>query len=66
MVIRRPDGITWAVMVSGNTPSNTDRIRQYVDRAFATIGVAAPPVTAAPPPAPGVAPAATVPATAAP
>ena len=49
MVIRRPDGITWAVMVSGNTPSNTDRIRQYVDRAFATIGVAAPPVTGAPP-----------------
>jgi hypothetical protein len=36
-------------MVSGNTPSNTDRIRQYVDRAFATIGVAAPPVTGAPP-----------------
>jgi hypothetical protein len=52
--------------VSGNTPSNTDRIRQYVDKAFATIGVAAPPVTAAPPPAPGAAPAASVPATAAP
>jgi hypothetical protein len=56
MVLRRPDGITWAVMVSGNTPSNTDRIRQYVDRAFATIGVAAPPVTGAPPPPPGAAP----------
>ncbi len=61
MVIRRPDGITWAVMVSGNTPSNTDRIRKYVDRAFATIGVAPPPVTAAPPPPPGVAPVTPVP-----
>ena len=66
MVIRRPDGLTWAVMVSGNTPSNTDRIRQYVDRAFAAIGVAAPPVTGAPPPPPGPAPAPAPTVTAAP
>ena len=57
MVLRRPDGITWAVTVSGNTPSNTDRLRDVVDRAFATIGIAAPPTTAAPPPAPAPAPA---------
>jgi len=52
MVLSRPDGITWAVAISGNAPSNTDRIRTYVDNAFATIGITAPPVTAALPPAP--------------
>ena len=56
MVIRRPDGITWAVTVSGNTPSNTDRLRGVVDRAFATMGIPAPPETAPPPPAPASAP----------
>jgi D-alanyl-D-alanine carboxypeptidase len=65
MVIRRPDGITWAVTISGNAPSNTDRIRTYVDEAFATIGIAAPPVTAALPPAPATSPT-TAPTTAAP
>jgi D-alanyl-D-alanine carboxypeptidase len=62
MVLHRPDGITWAVTVSGNAPSNTDRIRHYVDQAFATIGVAPPPITNPPPPAPA-APAATAAAT---
>jgi D-alanyl-D-alanine carboxypeptidase len=65
MVIRRPDGITWAVTISGNAPSNTDRIRKYVDEAFATIGIAAPPVTAALPPTPASAPT-TAPTTATP
>jgi D-alanyl-D-alanine carboxypeptidase len=65
MVIRRPDGITWAVTISGNAPSNTDRIRTYVDEAFAQIGIAAPPVTAALPPAPATSPT-TAPTTAAP
>ncbi len=59
MVIRRPDGITWAIMVSGNTPSNTDRLRGVVDEAFATVGIPAPPITAPPPPAPAPAPATT-------
>jgi hypothetical protein len=62
MVIRRPDGLTWAVMVSGNAPSSTDRLRARVDKAFATIGVAAPPTTLAMPPAPASAPT-TVPTT---
>ncbi len=56
MVLRRPDGITWAVIVSGNAPSNTDRLRARVDAALATIGVSPPPTTvppAAPPPAAG-------------
>jgi D-alanyl-D-alanine carboxypeptidase len=56
MVIRRPDGLTWAVMVSGNAPSSTDRLRSRVDDAFAAIGVAPPPTTLAPPPAPASAP----------
>ena len=56
MVLSRPDGITWAVAISGNAPSNTDRIRTYVDEAFATIGITAPPVTAALPPAPAAPP----------
>ena len=56
MVLSRPDGITWAVAISGNAPSNTDRIRTYVDDAFATIGITAPPVTAALPPAPAAPP----------
>ena len=38
MVLRRPDGLTWAVMVSGNAPSSTDRLRARVDAAFAAIG----------------------------
>ena len=62
MVLRRPDGITWAVTVSGNAPSNTDRLRGIVDRAFATIGIPAPPTTGASsaagaPAAPAVSPA---------
>jgi D-alanyl-D-alanine carboxypeptidase len=56
MVIRRPDGITWAITVSGNTPSSTDRLRGVMDKAFATIGIPAPPMTAPPPPAPAPAP----------
>jgi len=57
MVIRRPDGITWAVMVSGNAPSNTDQLRTRMDAALATIGISPPPITA-PPPAPGAPPSA--------
>jgi D-alanyl-D-alanine carboxypeptidase len=60
MVIRRPDGLTWAVMVSGNAPSNTDRLRSRVDAAFAAMGISAPPTTLAAPPAPAAAPSSTV------
>jgi D-alanyl-D-alanine carboxypeptidase len=67
MVIRRPDGLTWAVVVSGNAPSNTDRLRDRVDAALATVGISPPATTLPPPPPPGAGPAttthSTVPAT---
>ena len=31
MVLHRPDGLTFAVLINGNAPSNTDSIRKYVD-----------------------------------
>ncbi len=40
MVMHRPDGITWAVLVNGDAPSNTDRLREYVDEALADVGIA--------------------------
>jgi hypothetical protein len=40
MVLHRPDGLTFAVLINGNVPSNTDSIRKYVDEAFWKIGVA--------------------------
>jgi D-alanyl-D-alanine carboxypeptidase len=40
MVLHRPDGITWAVLVNGDAPSNTDRLREYVDEALADVGIA--------------------------
>jgi D-alanyl-D-alanine carboxypeptidase len=56
MVVRRPDGLTWAITVNGNAPSNTDRLRSRIDAAFATIGVVPPATTLPPPPAPAPAP----------
>ena len=35
MVVSRPDGVTWAVLVNGEYPSETSRLRTIVDRAFA-------------------------------
>ncbi len=43
MVLHRPDGLTFAVLINGNAPSNTDSIRKYVDDAFWKIGVATDP-----------------------
>jgi D-alanyl-D-alanine carboxypeptidase len=37
MVFHRPDGITWAIMVNGNTPSNTDNLEGIMDKALATV-----------------------------
>jgi CubicO group peptidase (beta-lactamase class C family) len=34
MVLHQPNGITWAVLINGNVPSNTDRVRDYVAKAF--------------------------------
>jgi len=37
MVLHRPDGVTWAVLVDGNAPSETDRIEALVDKALASV-----------------------------
>ena len=39
IMLHRPDGITFAVVVAGNTPNETDDLRGIIDRAFDTIGV---------------------------
>ena len=39
MVIHQPDGYTWAVLVSGNVPSDSDDLRNSVRRAFDALGV---------------------------
>jgi D-alanyl-D-alanine carboxypeptidase len=44
MVVHRPDGYTWAVMVNGDAPSNTDKLADLVEQAFAAVGVPSPDV----------------------
>ncbi|HEX9260002.1 MAG TPA: serine hydrolase domain-containing protein [Acidimicrobiales bacterium] len=34
MGVHRSDGVTWAVLVNGNAPSETDRIESFVERAL--------------------------------
>ena len=38
MVLNRNDGVTWAVLVSGPSPSESSTLRFIVDRAFAAGG----------------------------
>ncbi|MEO1055665.1 MAG: serine hydrolase domain-containing protein [Actinomycetota bacterium] len=38
MVLNRNDGVTWAVLVAGSTPSESSNLRAMVDRAFAAGG----------------------------
>jgi D-alanyl-D-alanine carboxypeptidase len=71
MVIHRDDGITWALMINGNSPSVTDTIRKVVDAAFATMSIRPPPAdptvyTVPPPLVPTAPPAQNGPTTAAP
>jgi CubicO group peptidase (beta-lactamase class C family) len=37
MVVRRADGITWSVLVNGDAPWVSDRLRSYVGDALATV-----------------------------
>ena len=39
MVLRRPDGVTWSVLVSGEYPWDTDNLRRIFDEAIAASGV---------------------------
>jgi D-alanyl-D-alanine carboxypeptidase len=42
MTVDRPDGVTWAVFVSGEYPSTTGNLRSIFDDAIAAAGVALP------------------------
>jgi D-alanyl-D-alanine carboxypeptidase len=39
MVLHRPDGVTWSVLVSGEYPGESSRLRSIVDEAFAEAGI---------------------------
>jgi D-alanyl-D-alanine carboxypeptidase len=39
MVLRRPDGVTWSVLVSGETPYDTEGLRRIFDESVAAAGV---------------------------
>ncbi len=39
MVLRRPDGVTWSVLVNGETPGNSDDLRRIFDEAIYASGV---------------------------
>jgi len=39
MVLVRPDGVTWAVLVSGEYPSQTQRLRDIFDQTLAAAGI---------------------------
>ncbi len=40
MALRRPDGVTWSVLVSGEAPWETEDLRRIFDEAVAASGVA--------------------------
>jgi D-alanyl-D-alanine carboxypeptidase len=40
MVLDRPDGVTWSVLVSGEYPWESDDLRGIVDRSLADAGIA--------------------------
>jgi hypothetical protein len=37
MAFHRPDGVTWAILVNGPSPSQSADLRKVVDRALATV-----------------------------
>ena len=40
MLVRRPDGVTWCILVSGDIPESTEELREVFDGAFGDSGVA--------------------------
>jgi D-alanyl-D-alanine carboxypeptidase len=40
MLVRRPDGVTWCILVSGDVPESTEALREVFDGAFGDSGVA--------------------------
>lgn len=41
MVVRRTDGLTWCILVSGDNPRSTERLRGVFDEAFASVDTTA-------------------------
>ena len=41
MLVRRPDGVTWCILVSGDVPESTESLREVFDAAFGESGVGA-------------------------
>ena len=39
MLVRRPDGVTWCILVSGDVPESTEELRDVFDRAFGGAGI---------------------------
>ncbi len=39
MGLRRPDGITWSVLVNGEVPWESENLRQIFDEAIAAAGI---------------------------
>lgn len=39
MVLHRPDGVTWSLLVSGEYPSESSHLRAIIDEAFAEAGI---------------------------
>ncbi len=40
MLVRRPDGVTWCILVSGDVPESTEELRDVFDRAVGGAGIA--------------------------
>ena len=40
MLVRRPDGVTWCILVSGDVPESTEELRDVFDRALGGAGIA--------------------------
>jgi D-alanyl-D-alanine carboxypeptidase len=40
MLVRRPDGVTWCILVSGDVPESTEDLREVFDRALGQSGIA--------------------------
>jgi D-alanyl-D-alanine carboxypeptidase len=40
MLVRRPDGVTWCILVSGDVPESTERLREVFERAIGGAGIA--------------------------
>jgi D-alanyl-D-alanine carboxypeptidase len=39
MLLHRPDGVTWCILVSGDVPESTERLREVFDRALGGAGI---------------------------